>query len=100
VILYNVTVKVDHAVHQDWLAWMQQTHIPEVLATGFFVEGRLWKLLDQDESDGLTYAVQYKALSMEQYEAYRDGAAPALQAAHRARYGDQCVAFRSLLESV
>ncbi len=99
-ILYNVTVKVDHAAHQDWLAWMQQTHIPEVLATGYFVEGRLWKLLDQDESEGLTYAVQYKALSLEQYEAYRDRAAPALQAATRERYGDQLVAFRTLLQSV
>ncbi len=35
-ILYNVTVALDPAIETEWLAWMQQEHIPEVMATGCF----------------------------------------------------------------
>jgi len=35
-IIYNVTVSVDNEVHEMWLAWMRNTHLPEVMATGYF----------------------------------------------------------------
>ena len=36
-ILYNVTIKVDHDIHDEWMEWMKQTHIPQVLETGLFI---------------------------------------------------------------
>ena len=35
-IVYNVTVKIEKDIHDDWLAWMKETHIPEVLKTNLF----------------------------------------------------------------
>ena len=35
-ILYNVTVKIAKAVHDDWLEWMKTVHIPDVLKTNLF----------------------------------------------------------------
>jgi len=35
-IMYNVTVMVEEDLATAWLDWMNQTHIPEVMATGFF----------------------------------------------------------------
>jgi hypothetical protein len=35
-IVYNVTVKVNTEVHDEWFAWMKETHIPEVMKTGLF----------------------------------------------------------------
>ena len=35
-LVYNVTVKVNTDIHEEWLEWMKKTHIPEVLATGYF----------------------------------------------------------------
>ena len=34
-ILYNVTVNIDTDVEEDWIEWMKETHIPEVMKTGF-----------------------------------------------------------------
>ena len=31
-IVYNVTVSVDENITSDWLAWMKDEHIPEVMA--------------------------------------------------------------------
>ncbi len=98
-ILYNVTVKVERDIHEDWLAWMRKEHIPDVLSTGHFVSHRICRLLHEEE-DGITYAVQYFAHSLEDIQAYQQGHAQRLQAEHARRYKDRFVAFRTLMEIV
>ncbi|MCB0581299.1 MAG: DUF4286 family protein [Phaeodactylibacter sp.] len=97
-ILYNVTVKVDHDVHDDWLAWMKTVHIPDVLATGLFTGHKLCRLLGVDESDGITYAIQYFSPDMEAFQQYQQHHAPRLQKEHTERYEGRYVAFRTLME--
>ena len=48
-ILYNVTVSIDPAVSSDWLEWMRSTHIPDVMATGCFVESRISRVQGEEE---------------------------------------------------
>ena len=98
-IVYNVTVNIDHEAHDAWLAWMKEVHIPDVMATGLFVESRLHRVLADDEG-GITYAVQYTAADMAHYERYRDEHAARLQADAQDRFGGKFVAFRTLLEVV
>ncbi len=99
-ILYNVTVKIEHNTHQDWLAWMKATHIPEVMKTGIFKEYKISRLLYIDETDGITYAIQYVCDDMNSFRHYQDEFAKALQADHTNRYKDKFVAFRTLMEVV
>lgn len=100
-ILYNVTVKIDRKVHDDWLQWMQEVHIPDVMKTGLFTENRLCKILGQEEDpEGITYAIQYTCPNMKAFMRYRDHHAKALQAEHTERYKGHYVAFRTLMEVV
>ena len=99
-ILYNVTVKVDPAISEDWLKWLREEHIPEVLGTGCFEEATLLQLLDTDESEGPTYAIQYKAADREAVDRYLEVHAQALRAKGTTRWGNQFVAFRSLLKVI
>lgn len=99
-IIYSVTVKIDLDVHDEWINWMKQEHIAEVLATGKFVQHRFHKVLVQDESDGITYNVQYYAHTMQDYFEYRDEHAPSLQQKGSVRFKDKFVAFRTLLKEV
>ena len=57
-IIYNVTVKVDNSIAGAWLDWMKKEHIPDLMRTGLFLDYRLSKLLEQDETEGITYTVQ------------------------------------------
>lgn len=98
-IIYNVTVNIDHDAHDAWVAWMQEEHIPEVMATGLFVESRMYKVLAEDVG-GITYAIQYTAPDMAHYERYRDEHAPRLQAETQKHFGGKFAAFRTLLERV
>ena len=99
-ILYNVTVKIDLQVEKDWLEWMRNEHIPEVVATGMFSDARIMKLLGYDDREGITYAVQYSCPSMADLKTYQKEYAKDLQAKHTERYKDQYVAFRTLMEEV
>ena len=99
-IIYSVTVKIDLDVHDEWINWMKQEHIAEVLATGKFKHHRFHKVLAHDESDGITYNVQYYAPTMQDYFEYRDEHAQILQEKGASRFKDKFVAFRTLLKEV
>lgn len=100
-VLYNVTVNIDQDVEQDWIAWMKETHIPEVMDTGFFTEHRMMRMLSQSEDEtGSTYAIQYMAESLGQLETYLNTVAPKIQKKSIIRYGTKLAAFRTVLEEV
>jgi hypothetical protein len=67
-IIYNVTTTISESIHDQWVTWMQERHIPEVLATGKFTSARLVKVLVGNENDEITYAVQYTTDSKEKLE--------------------------------
>jgi len=95
--IYNVTVNIEESVQQDWLNWMKEVHIPEVLATGCFVDSRLSQVMVEEEQ-GITYSIQYRLEDLKQLEEYRQKFASRLQLEHRARYRDKFVAFRTILK--
>ena len=98
-VFYNVTIGVSGDVHEEWLTWMQNEHIPAVLRTGMFVRAILLRV-HAYEQGGLTYAVQYVAADMAHYEQYLREFAPALRAETEKRYGEKVLAFRTMLEVV
>lgn len=98
-IIYNVTVNIDNDVREEWLSWMKSVHIPDVMATGFFLENKICKVLVNEEQ-GTTYSIQYTAASMNDLQEYQQQHAPRLQKEHNDKYGSKAVAFRTLLEIV
>jgi hypothetical protein len=100
-IIYNVTVNVEEEIHSDWIAWMKEVHIPDVMGTGYFVEHKIAKVLStQPDETGHTYAIQYTCNSMRDLDEYQEKHAPKLQQDHSSRYEGKFVAFRTLLEIV
>jgi len=98
--IYNVTVKVETARADEWLTWMRATHIPEVMQTGCFTEYRICRLVDDGDLDGTTFAIQYTFQTLDDYVVYQMQHAPALQAAHSKLFGNDAVAFRTVLEII
>ena len=91
---------MEWGIHDEWLHWMQDIHIPEVLGTGCFEKNQLLRLLDVDETEGPTYASQYYAATEADYERYMDMYAAALRKAAIDKWGEKAVYFRSLMRIV
>lgn len=99
-IIYNVTSKVDWSIAEAWLSWMLKEHLPEVLNTGCFYKHQIAKLMDVDENDGPTYAIQYYADDIEKYNQYITNHAALLRKKAQERWGNQFASFRTLMEVV
>lgn len=99
-IIYNVTVNVDDSIHEQWLSWMTEKHIPKVLATGKFIKANLVKVLIVEEMGGTTYSVQYYAENKEMLEKYYNEDASRLREEGAKLFGDKMLAFRTELEII
>ncbi len=98
-VLYNVTVGIDRDVEHEWLTWMLEEHIPAVMDTNMFVEYKIFKVLSE-ETENVSYSVQYFAENVGLVEKYLLEFAPALIEHHNERYRNKHVAFRTLLQQI
>ncbi|HMP91621.1 MAG TPA: DUF4286 family protein [Phnomibacter sp.] len=99
-IIYNVTVQMEPDIAEQWLGWMQQLHIPQVMATGCFTRYQLVRLLETQPDEGTTYAIQYYAEGRPQVDEYLATHAPALRKEVEQTWGNKVFAFRTLMEVI
>ena len=99
-IVYNVTVKVENSIAQPWLQWMLDEHIPDVLQTKCFYNFQVLRLMEVDEQDGPTYAIQYHADSKADYNRYIEVYAGEMRQRTFEKWGNRFIAFRSVMEVV
>jgi len=98
-ILYNVTVSVDLHSAEEWVKWMRTVHIPQVMATGCFLESRLSRVNGEEEG-GATYATTYVSYSKEHLDRYMKEHAPLLQKDHSEKFAGRFAAFRTTLDVI
>lgn len=99
-VVYNVTIIIDHSVHDEWVNWMKNEHIPEVMATGKFTSWKMLRIIEDHNPDGMTYAIQYHAPDMEAYLTYQNECAPTLQQDAQNKFGGLFGAFRTCMEVI
>jgi hypothetical protein len=99
-IIYNVTLKVEADIADEWVSWMKTEHMTEIIATGLFDDARLSRLLEQDELEGVTYIAQYFCNSMDEYNTYIDKYAEQLRDKAFKRFGGKFIAFRTVMEII
>jgi hypothetical protein len=99
-IIYNVTVKITNAIHTDWLQWLKNEHIPEIIQTGCFTHAVILRIMEVDDTEGPTYAIQYFAESKGLYNNYIENHAALLREKSFKKWGNQFIAFRSVMQVV
>ncbi len=97
--IYNVTINVQEDIHDDWLNWMKNEHIPDMLKTEKFTKALMTKVMVNEPMGGITYSVQYTTDSAEMLEKYYMENAEAMRARSKAFEG-KIVAFRTELEVI
>lgn len=96
-IIYNVTVKLEWQIAPAWLQWLKEVHIPDIISTGCFTHAQVLRLLETDDADGPTFAVQYHAPDRTAYDRYISQFADSMRKLTSDKWGDRLVAFRSVL---
>jgi hypothetical protein len=99
-LLYNVTTKVDRSIAEAWVSWANEEHIPDVVHTGCFSKAVLLRLLETDDAEGPTYAIQFYAESKALYNLYIEKYAGIMRQKSFDKWGDKFISFRSLMQFV
>jgi hypothetical protein len=99
-IVYNISIKVDKTIEKEWVEWQNKEHIPEVMSSGQFTNHKFYRLLEQEDAEAATYIVQYFSPSLENYHHYMEHVAPLLRQKTLDKWGNQFIAFRTIMQSV
>ncbi|MDC0176553.1 DUF4286 family protein [Polaribacter sp.] len=97
--IYNVTINIDEAIHNEWLTWME-SHILDVLNTGRFLSAKLTEVLVEEEMGGKTYSIQYTANTREDLDDYYANEAEKLRGESNRKFSDKMLTFRTELKLI
>jgi hypothetical protein len=99
-IIYNITIKIEASIADQWLQWMKEEHLNEMMNTGLFSDYRMCKLMEQDDAEGVTYVIQYHTDSIENYQSYLSEHAAKMRQKGLSKFADKMVAFRTVMEVI
>lgn len=96
----NETFKVDWSIHEDWLEWINSTVLPFIKESANTQWVSFVKLLDVDEEEGPTYALQTGLASKADYNRFAEIEMPPLMQKAYGKWGERFLGFRTLMEVV
>jgi len=98
-LLFNVTVIIEEGSATDWLQWVQESHIPQLMDKECFVSHRLLKIVDSP-NEGLSYCIQFIAEDEARHQTFLDLHEQLFIAEMYNRYPNKLVTFSTLMEFV
>jgi hypothetical protein len=85
---------------QEWMPWLKTVYIPEVMASGFFTDSKILRLLSEAQENGFTYAVQFTMPSATYVDKIDEDFYLAYDRMPSKKFGDKVLFFRTVLELV
>ncbi|MDE1191209.1 MAG: DUF4286 family protein [Arachidicoccus sp.] len=98
--LYNITIKIEQSIHEDWLAWMKDIYIPKLLSFARFTGYKFYRILQLDDTDGPTYALQLFADEMKCYDEFITLHHKEIEHMQQQAWGSHMLTFSTLMEIV
>lgn len=99
-ILYNCTTQVLSSIEEEWINWVKKELIPKMINTSCFTQAKFLKLLNFEQEDVVTYAVQYLAENTAAIEHFENNFRDEMDLEIREKWGEQQMSFVSLLEEI
>jgi len=98
-IIFNITAKVEHGIHNDFISWIDEDVLKKPLEE-IEQPSRFFRLLGVDTSDGVTYCLQHYFKDQPGLNRYRVHGEVSFREELADRYGDKLVIFTSVLSEV
>lgn len=98
---YNVKINIDADKADEWLKWMKEKHIPDVMKTGYFNSYKIFRSADKTGNEKkIDFLIQYWFGSMENYLNYLENDAKLLQKEHTEKFAGKFTASREIWEEI
>ncbi len=97
-LIYNITIQPEWQIHDAWLLWMYETYVPYAMDSGCFEKYQLVQLLEVDDTEGPTYALQLYATSKADYNRYLELYLPQIEQQSIEKWEGSLVSFATLMQ--
>ena len=91
-IIYSIEIQIEEDISEEWLIWMQNKHIADMMSTKLFTNFYFLKNMKKDNN----YIIQYELENNENLVRYEREFAKKLQAEHMEKYQNKFQAKRSV----
>ena len=98
--IYNITTNIDESIHDSWIDWMKEHHIPKILKIGKFDKALMTQVLVKEEMGGITYSIQFTGDSKEILQKYFENEEQKLLNEGQKLYGNKMGAFTTVMKIV
>ncbi len=100
-IVYSVSVSVKNSFVREWLDWMKNEHIPELMSTGYFLNFKLMKeIIPSIDMHDTSFIINYELNSLDDYYKYAENFAPTLQQKHQEKFTGNFKSVRTVFELI
>ncbi len=99
-LIYNITLKIEWTIQPEWLQWMREVYITALMNTGCFTQYQLVRLLEIDEEEGPTYALQLYVADRKAYDDFIQAYLPEVEQISYEKWRGNMMSFSTLMESV
>ncbi len=99
-VIFNITVKVERSILQLWFRWVSNEIAPHMIGTNCFTKFTILKLLEIDDADGSTYAVQFFSKSLTDYQRYAKDFPNDFTEKSFQKWGEKTMAFSTVMQVV
>ncbi len=96
-IIYNVTIKADLDISKFLKSWIIDDYLPEISKIDRVADAKLFRLLNVDVEDGITYCLQFYFEDMTNYNLFVAVDEMKFKNEILAKFSDKMILFSSLL---
>lgn len=99
-IIYNITLNIEHEVLERCLDYLQKEFIPQSLSSGHLDTPRLRRILYDHTEDAASYALQFHVKDIGDLEEWLQKDGRDLQGRLMMEFGPSIIGFTTLLEDI
>jgi hypothetical protein len=97
-ILFNITIKAELAIYRELVDYLKSQ--VALAMPGCQLPSRVYRLMNVDTTDGITYCLQHYFEDLAAFNAYKVQGEMSFREELSVRFGDKLIVFSSVLSEV
>jgi len=98
--IFNTTYLVSDEVHETWLDWVRNQHIPFMIDSTYFSHPQVARVITSDKQDGTSFSVQFHVKDLQTLKLWKKEYSSLFQENCTNQFGTEVIFFTTVLELV
>ena len=98
--IFNTTYLVSDKVHDTWLKWVREQHIPFMLESSYFSRPQVARVITSDKQEGTSFSVQFHVQDMQTLKLWNQKYSLLFQEKCSQEFGTEVIFFTTVLELI